>query len=72
MHLAENLRLLQFEHKLTLKQLSEKTGIPKSTIHNWASGVAPHNLSQLKKLANLFKITIDQLIFINLAQIPKT
>lgn len=67
--LADSLKRLMTERNLTVSSISRKTGINKSTIHNYCNGVVPRNLPQLKKLAELFEISLTDLIF-NTEKVP--
>lgn len=48
---------------LTLAKLSKATGVPKQTIHNWLTGIVPNNLSHVRKLAEYFNMSIEELCF---------
>ena len=41
--------------KLSYKNVSEITGIPKSTLHDWAEGVIPSRSDWVLKLAEFFR-----------------
>lgn len=43
--------------------LAKKTGISRQTIANWLEGQKPQNLEQVKKVADHFGMTIDELCF---------
>ena len=62
MRLAKNLRRLIKKQSITIKELSQKTGVPKSTIHNSMQGVNPRDYNQLLKLSDYFKVTIDKIL----------
>lgn len=63
MHLRENLRKLIVQNGMTVVHLSRSTKIPLQTIHGWLAGSEPKSLKQLKKIADFFEISIDQLCF---------
>ena len=63
MLLARNLKMLIKRERLTIMELAQKTGVPKSTIHNWMNGVKPRDIYKLLILANFFSIHICTLIF---------
>lgn len=63
MKLDKNLKKMMASKKLSLKNLSGHVGVPSSTIHGWLNGAAPKSLVDLKKIADFFKISIDELCF---------
>lgn len=63
MQLPKRLRELMRHHDLTIAKLSQRTGIPVNTLHNWLAGQAPRNISQIKSVADLFNVSIDFLVF---------
>lgn len=62
--LDKNLRLLLKKHDLKIVDLSKKTGIPLQTIHGWLSGVEPKKLTNIKILADFFRVDIESLCFL--------
>lgn len=63
MKLDKNLKKMMESKKLSLKNLSDHVGVPSSTIHGWLNGAAPKSLVDLKKIADFFKVSIDELCF---------
>ena len=63
MQLAKILKELSEERGITISMLSKKTGVPQQTLHNWISGVEPKNLTQVKKVADFFEVSLDYLCF---------
>jgi transcriptional regulator with XRE-family HTH domain len=63
MNMSENLRKVMELHKISQKTLALKSGIPASTIHGWLNGVPPKNIVEIKKVASLFSLTVDELCF---------
>jgi transcriptional regulator with XRE-family HTH domain len=63
MRFCENLKKAMKEHNINQKKLSLKLGLPVSTLHGWLNGVAPKNISDIKKVATIFGLTVDQLCF---------
>ncbi len=61
MNLKSQLKLFIERNYLTLTTLSEKSGVPKSTISDWLHGSAPRDLRKLKKVADALETTVDQL-----------
>jgi transcriptional regulator with XRE-family HTH domain len=68
MKFSENLKKAMLEHKISQKKLSTKVGLPVSTLHGWLNGAAPKNIQDLKKVASIFGLTIDQLCFDDIKQ----
>lgn len=42
-------------------QVSKKTGIPRSTFTDWKQGRSAPKVEKLIKIADLFKVTLDEL-----------
>ena len=63
---GERLTDLRREHNLTLEQVSEQTGIGKSTLSNYENDRKPDiNLGALEKLAALYGVGLDYLLGLN-------
>ena len=63
---GERLTDLRQEHNLTLEQVSEQTGIVKSTLSNYENDKKPDiNLGTLEKLAALYGVGLDYLLGLN-------
>ncbi len=60
--LAENLNRLITERHWTINLTAKKIGMSKSTLHNYCCGIFPKNLQSLKDLADLFGISLNELI----------
>lgn len=50
---------------ISVSRLAKATGVPNTTIANWLAGQAPKNIEQVKKVADYFGISIDELVFGN-------
>lgn len=61
--LKDNLKQLAKDFDITMAQLARETKVPPQTLNNWLSGVEPRSLSQVKKVADYFDISIDELCF---------
>ena len=48
---------------MTLAQLSRLSGVPKTSLSDWVAGGNPRDLNKVKMVADVFKITVDQLCF---------
>ena len=47
---------------ITMKELSEQIGIPKSTINGWTLKISLANIYGLRKIALFFGVTADYLL----------
>lgn len=65
MDLDRNLKNLIHERDSSVSQLARATRIPLQTLHNWLSGQKPRDISQVKKVADHFGISVDSLCFGN-------
>jgi transcriptional regulator with XRE-family HTH domain len=63
MKLDKNLKRLMATQKMSLKTLSVEVGLPSSTVHGWLNGAVPKSLVDLKKIADHFGVSIDELCF---------
>lgn len=61
MNLKNQLKLLMERNFLTMTTLSQKSGVPKSTLSDWLGGSAPRDLRKLKKVAEALGTTVDHL-----------
>ncbi len=59
---ARNFRLLMFEKKLTLREISERTNYPLSTVSTWKRGRVPRGERTLERLAEFFGVRAAQLL----------
>lgn len=61
--LASNIKKLRKQHHLSQEQLAQKAGITYSTLIKMESGLNKNpTLETLTKLADVFKIKIDELV----------
>lgn len=51
------------EHGLNLRQLSEATGVPQSTLNHWMENSTPRSPADAKKVAQFFRISLHYLFF---------
>jgi len=63
MKLDKILRTLISNDGITISRLAQKTKVPVQTIHNWLSGMQPRSLTQVRKVADYFNVSIDYLCF---------
>ena len=68
MNLKNQLNELLERHHMSASDLSRELDLPKSTISDWLAGSNPKNIGQVKKVADLFEVTLDYLCF---GEIPK-
>ena len=61
--MRNNLKKLRKAHGWTLRELSERSGIAISTLGNFENGCTGISVPALLKLARLFQISLDQLLF---------
>ena len=61
----DQLRLLLKQHGITASELARRSGVPKQVLSQWLGGVEPRKLTHLKKVADVFGISIDALCFGN-------
>lgn len=63
MKLKQILKALLQKHDMTVVQLARKTAIPKNTLFNWLAGMKPKDVEQAKRVAEVFGVTLDYLLF---------
>lgn len=61
--LAKNLNKLAREKNLKISTIAYKVGMSQSTLHSYFNGVEPKSMVALKKVADYFDVSIDELIF---------
>lgn len=61
--LKKNLRSKLIENKIKIQYLADQTGISRKTLENWLEGQKPRDIEQVKKVADFFKISVDELCF---------
>ena len=67
MNSTENSTLLRFfeylkEHKMTVKQVSDATGIPQTTIASWRSGIRKPKYEAVKTIADYLNVSAEYLL----------
>ena len=63
MMLDKNLRDLLRVNSLTITMAAKLVGLSTSTLHDYCWGRAPKNIAELKELANLLDVSLDELFF---------
>ena len=59
---CQNLKSARTEAGMTQKQVAAKLNVVESCYANWEQGRTEPNITMLRKLCELFDITIDELI----------
>ena len=59
---GEKLRRIRAINNITQEELGEKLGFSKNAIYNWEKGRTEPDLETLKKIAEYFKVSVDELI----------
>ncbi len=59
---SENLKMYRKQEKYNQQQLSILVGVSQQCISEWENGKIEPTLSYLWKLADIFNITIDELV----------
>jgi len=62
MELKDNLRTFRLEKKITQGQLAEKLNISLKTVSHWETGYTEPSVAQLVMLADLYSVTLDELV----------
>ena len=60
--LGEKLKLYREKHNMTQKEVAEILGVEPGTISKYELGMIEPNIESIKKLAEIFKVTIDELL----------
>lgn len=63
MDLSKNLKKLMRAKDVSAAQLSRATKVAGQTIANWLAGQKPRDITQVKKVADYFDVTVDALCF---------
>lgn len=62
LNFKENLKLLRKENGITQDSLAKLLNTTTKTISHWETGYAEPSLAQLLKIAEVFEITVDELL----------
>jgi transcriptional regulator with XRE-family HTH domain len=63
MNLKKQLKLYLSDHGLTASELSRLAGVPKQSLSDWMAGSNPRDIRMIKRVADVFKVSIDHLVF---------
>ena len=61
--IGQVLKRILNERRATLKEISEETDIPYSTLHTWLENRQPKDIIKAQKLAHYFSISLEELLF---------
>ena len=62
MTIGEKIYILRTKSGMTQEQLAEKMGVSRQAISKWESDVSVPELNKLKALANLFQVSLDEMM----------
>jgi transcriptional regulator with XRE-family HTH domain len=65
MNLKSQLEYYLKKHDMSIFRLATKTGLSRQTIAHWFKEKMPRNIENLKRTAEVFGVTIDNLLFGN-------
>ena len=60
--IADNIRFFRKANNLTQEELSKQLGGSKNLISNYENGISTPDIYTLVKLADIFDITLDELV----------
>lgn len=60
--IANNIRFLRKANNLTQEELSKQLGGSKNLVSNYENGISTPDIYTLVKLADIFDITLDELV----------
>lgn len=63
MNLKKQLNFYLTARGMTAAELSRKSGVSKQVLSLWSSGAKPKNVEQVKKVADVFNVTLDNFLF---------
>ena len=66
MNIGEKIIELRKGGSYTQEKLANKLGITRQTLSNWECNITSPDLEQAKKIAEIFNISLDDLVNINL------
>lgn len=62
LYIAENLRIMRQKYGYTLEALAEIIAVSRQTVAKWESGDSHPDILNCIKLANLYKVSLDELV----------
>ncbi|MCC4382381.1 helix-turn-helix domain-containing protein [Limosilactobacillus reuteri] len=64
-NLAHNLADFRNKHNWTIEEIAEKIGVSRQAIAKWENGASMPDIINCAKLANLYDVPIDELLYFN-------
>lgn len=61
--ISKNIKELRRARGMNQAQVAEKMGVTRQTVSGWERGISFPDLNTLKRLAQVFEITLDELIY---------
>ncbi len=61
--ITDNLMLMRHKHGYTMEALAEIISVSRQTVAKWESGESYPDIMNCMKLATLYKITLDELVY---------
>ena len=71
MYFKENIRFLRKSHKLTQDEAATALGLKRPTLSGYENGIGHPNLQTLGLFSEFYNVSIDNLIKVNLAELPE-
>ena len=62
MSVGENIRQLRLQYDLTQEELASKIYVTRNAISKWETDKGIPSIDNLKQLATIFKVTLDQIV----------
>lgn len=62
LYIAENLRIMRQKYGYTLEALAEIISVSRQTVAKWEAGDSHPDILNCIKLANLYKVSLDELV----------
>lgn len=62
LYIAENLRIMRQKYGYTLESLAEIIAVSRQTVAKWEAGDSHPDILNAIKLANLYKVSLDELV----------
>lgn len=63
MNLKNQLKFFMDHYELSATQVAKKSGVSKQVLSLWLSGGSPRKIDQVKKVADIFKTSLDNLLY---------
>ncbi|MDA9189511.1 helix-turn-helix domain-containing protein [bacterium] len=63
MEISKQLEQLLRLKGMNISQLAREVGVSSKTLHNWTTGQKPRDIDQVKRVADFFRVSIDELCF---------